>query len=66
MYQAEQQKNSYWLQNQIQEAFQGINLFNGGIGGFVARAQAGGAGNLLTTSLKEWLAVYMVKASLVF
>jgi hypothetical protein len=24
----------------------------GGIGGFVARAQAGGAGNLLTTSLK--------------
>jgi hypothetical protein len=37
-----------------QEAFKGINLFNGGIGGFVARAQeAGGAGNLLTTSLKE-------------
>jgi hypothetical protein len=34
------------------EAFQGINLFNGGII-FAARAQeAGGAGNLLTTSLK--------------
>jgi hypothetical protein len=35
-----------------QEAFQGINLFNGGIGGFVACTEAGGAGNLLTTSLK--------------
>jgi hypothetical protein len=47
---------------------QGINLFNGGIGGFVARAQAGGAGNLLTTSLKGMTSgVYgMVKASLVF
>jgi hypothetical protein len=52
-----------------QEAFKGINLFNGGIGGFVARAQeAGGAGNLLTTSLKGMTSgVYgMVKASLVF
>jgi hypothetical protein len=31
----------------------GIQRYSmGGIGGFVARAQAGGAGNLLTTSLK--------------
>jgi hypothetical protein len=51
-----------------QEAFQGINLFNGGIGGFVARAQEAGAGNLLTTSLKGMTSgVYgMVKASLSF
>jgi hypothetical protein len=50
------------------KAFQGINLFNGGIGGFVARTEAGGAGNLLTTSLKGMTSgVYgMVKASLVF
>jgi hypothetical protein len=33
-------------------SIQGINLFNGGIGGFVACTEAGGAGNLLTTSLK--------------
>jgi hypothetical protein len=47
---------------------QGINLFNGGIGGFVARAKKLGAGNLLTTSLKGMTSgVYgMVKASLVF
>jgi hypothetical protein len=55
-------------QNQIQDAFQGINLFNGGIGGFVLLQEAGGAGNLLTTSFKGMTSgVYgMVKASLAF
>jgi hypothetical protein len=33
-----------------QEAFQGINLFNGGIGGSTHKKLV--AGNLLTTSLK--------------
>jgi glutamate racemase len=32
----EQQKIYGDYKNQIQDAFQGINLFNGGIGGFVA------------------------------
>lgn len=35
----------------IKEAFDNVNIFNGGIGGFVSRSQeAGGAGNLLATS----------------
>jgi hypothetical protein len=55
--------------NQIQEAFEGINLFNGGIGGFISRSQeAGGAGNLLTDSFKGMTAGIfgMIKASLAF
>jgi hypothetical protein len=37
--------------DQIKEAFSEMNLFNGGISGFVARSQeAGGAGNLLKNS----------------
>jgi len=37
----------------IKQAFSDLNIFNGGLGGFVTRAQeAGGVGNLLTTSLK--------------
>lgn len=40
--------------NQIKEAFNEINIFNGGLGGFIQRSQeAGGVGNLLTTSLKS-------------
>jgi hypothetical protein len=63
----EQQKIAIGDYKTKSRGIQGINLFNGGIGGFVARAQAGGAGNLLTTSLKGISGVYgMVKASLVF
>lgn len=40
--------------NDIKEAFQELNIFNGGLGGFISRAdQAGGAGKLLTNSLKQ-------------
>jgi hypothetical protein len=40
--------------NQIKEAFNELNIFNGGLGGFIERSQqAGGVGNLLTTSLKS-------------
>jgi hypothetical protein len=47
--------NWYVDVEQYKEAFQGINLFNGGIGGgFIARSQeAGGAGSLLSTSFKR-------------
>jgi len=38
----------------IKEAFAGINIFNGGLAGFASRAEeSGGAGALLTTSLKS-------------
>jgi hypothetical protein len=65
MYQAMNNKKIAGDYKTKSRGIQGINLFNGGIGGFVARAQeAGGAGNLLTTSLKGMTSgVYgMVKA----
>ncbi len=37
----------------IKEAFQELNIFNGGLGGFISRSQeAGGVGSLVTNSLK--------------
>ena len=37
----------------IKEAFNEINIFNGGLGGFITRSkEAGGVGNLVTNSLK--------------
>lgn len=53
----------------IKEAFKDINIFNGGIAGFASRAQsAGGAGNLLATSIKAITVSIggMIKASLAF
>lgn len=53
----------------IEEAFGKINLFNGGLLGFMALSkEAGGAGNLLTSSFKGIISgLYgMVKASLAF
>jgi hypothetical protein len=48
----EQQKISIGdYKGQIKEAFQNINVFNGGLSGFMARSQAaGGVGNLLKNS----------------
>jgi hypothetical protein len=55
--------------DQIKEAFSEMNIFNGGISGFVARSQeAGGAGNLLKNSfggISQGI-VGMTKASLGF
>lgn len=50
---AEQQKMAIGdYSNQIKEALGDLNIFNGGLTGFVGRAQeAGGVGKLLTTSL---------------
>lgn len=53
----------------ITEAFQELNIFNGGLGGFAQRAQAaGGAGNLFTNAVKGiTVGIWgMVKASLAF
>lgn len=53
----------------IKEAFSDINLFNGGLSGFIQRSQqAGGVGNLLTTSLKGITQgiIGMTRASLAF
>lgn len=53
----------------IKEAFNELNIFNGGIGGFIERSQeAGGAGTLLTTSLKGAAQGFLglVKSSLAF
>lgn len=53
----------------ITEALGELNLFNGGIGGFISRSQeAGGAGNLLGQSLKSAVSgiIGMTKASLAF
>ncbi len=51
----EQQKMSIGdYSNQIKDAFADLNIFNGGIGGFISRAQAaGGAGNLLKNSFSQ-------------
>ena len=53
----------------IKEAFNELNIFNGGILGFISRSkEAGGVGNLLTRSLKGITAGIggMIKASLAF
>jgi len=52
---AEKQKMTIGdYQNQIKSAFADLNIFNGGLGGFIARSQeAGGAGNLLKNSFNE-------------
>ena len=53
----------------LQEALGSINPFNGGISGFIARAQeAGGVGNLLTTSISGvgTALVGLTRAALVF
>lgn len=53
----------------IKEAFNELNILNGGLLGFIARAnQAGGVGNLLTKSLKGITqGIFgMIKASLAF
>jgi hypothetical protein len=53
----------------IKEAFQEMNIFNGGIGGFIQRSQdAGGVGNLLSDSfgtIKNSI-IGMTKAALTF
>lgn len=53
----------------IREAFEDVNIFNGGLGGFISRSQeAGGAGELLKTSFTGITAGIggMIKASLAF
>jgi len=53
----------------IKEAFNELNIFNGGLSGFIVRSQeAGGAGNLLQSSLKGAATGFLglVKASLAF
>lgn len=53
----------------IKEAFNDINIFNGGISGFIGRAQqAGGVTNLLSKSIKSVTVAIggMIKASLAF
>lgn len=53
----------------IKEAFSELNIFNGGLGGFIQRSQeAGGVGNLLGTSLKGAATGFLglAKASLAF
>lgn len=53
----------------IKEAFQEMNIFNGGIGGFISRSQeAGGVTNLLSNSLKGMINGIMgiTRASLAF
>lgn len=66
----EQQKISIGdYKNQIKEAFNELNIFNGGIGGFIQRSkEAGGVGNLLTNSLKAVSQgiIGMTRASLAF
>lgn len=66
----EQQKiNIGNYKESISEALGELNLFNGGIGGFIQRSQeAGGVGNLLGTSLKGAGQAFMglTKASLAF
>lgn len=55
--------------SQIKAAFNELNIFNGGVVGFISRSkEAGGAGNLLTNSFKGiTTGLYgMVKASLAF
>lgn len=55
--------------NSIKDAFQNINPLNGGIAGFTQRAsEAGGAGNLMTNSLKGMVTGMwgLVKSSLAF
>jgi len=55
--------------NQIKDAFNELNIFNGGIGGFIQRSiEAGGVSNLLTTSLKSMATGIggITKASLTF
>lgn len=55
--------------NQITEAFNEINIFNGGLGGFIERSQqAGGVSNLLTSSLKGMTTgiIGVTRASLAF
>lgn len=53
----------------IKEAFQEMNIFNGGIGGFISRSQeAGGAGNLLSNSfgtIKDSI-IGMTKSAIAF
>ncbi|HRE77098.1 MAG TPA: hypothetical protein PLL09_04650 [Flavobacterium sp.] len=66
----EQQKISIGdYSNQIQDALSNINPLNGGISGFIERSkEAGGAGNLLTTSAKGMTTglAGVTKASLAF
>jgi len=66
----EQQKMAIGgYKDQIVDAFQEINLFNGGLSGFIMRSQeAGGTGTLLTNSFKGIIAGIggMTKASLAF
>ena len=53
----------------IKTAFQDLNVFNGGLGGFVERSkEAGGAGNLITSSLGGMAQGFLgvAKASLAF
>ena len=53
----------------IKEAFSELNIFNGGLGGFIQRSQeAGGVGNLLGASLKGAATSFLglAKASLAF
>lgn len=66
----EQQKISIGqYKEQISEAFNNLNIFNGGIGGFIQRSkEAGGAGNLVTESFKGMTTGIfgMIKAGLAF
>lgn len=68
--QLEQQKIAIGdYKNGIKDAFQEMNIFNGGLDGFIGRSkEAGGVGNLLTTSLKGMAKgfVGLTKASLAF
>lgn len=53
----------------IKDAFQDLNIFNGGLGGFIGRAEeAGGVGNLATNSFKQMSTaiVGMTKSALAF
>lgn len=53
----------------IKEAFNELNIFNGGLGGFIARSkEAGGVGSLVTSSLKGMAQGFlgMTKAALAF
>lgn len=53
----------------IKEAFDELNIFNGGLGGFIARSkEAGGVGNLVTGAFKSMTQglIGMTKAALAF
>ena len=55
--------------NDVKEAFNELNIFNGGLSGFIQRStEAGGAGKLFTTSLKAMTKGFLglTKAALAF